>query len=95
MSKYVKKIEEKIIIEKNITLETNTTIELFELMELLDNLLDGESMIINHKNLKEYLLTNNLICYDGVSYSSVKLNCENKKEFLVLYNEIKELYEKE
>lgn len=95
MSKYVKKIEEKIIIEKNIILEANTTIELFELMELLDNLLDGESMIINHKNLKEYLLTNNLICYDGVSYSSVKLNCENKKEFLVLYNEIKELCEKE
>lgn len=61
MSKYVKKIEEKIIIEKNIILEANTTIELFELMELLDNLLDGESMIINHKNLKEYLLTNNPI----------------------------------
>ncbi len=64
--------------DKKIILPYGKEIILYELMEIVENLADEESVIIYDKDILDYLYSQKMIQKDCISYSSVSAVSQNK-----------------
>lgn len=89
--KFELEIKEKIKIEKYVKIKgLKSEYKIFDLLETLEYLDDGESMRLD-KELYEFLMNNDLIRHDGITYSSVSRNYDKKEELSKLVNLIRDM----
>lgn len=74
---------------KKIKLPSGKEVELYDLMKIIENLADGESVIIYDKEILDYLYSRKMIQRDCVSYSSV--SAVSQKQMEMFYEELEKM----